>query len=185
MKQSRQESSQNIGLVPVKWREASVKDIKGLVILENRCFDTDALNARNFHWLITKGHAELKIAESAAGQIMGYILILFNRRTSLARIYSLAIDPDYRQLGIATKLITQAEKLARERLVTFIRLEVRQDNFSAIKLYESLNYYRFGELSDYYADHSSALRYEKKLFTPTNAKFSTAYYCVCTKHRYS
>jgi ribosomal protein S18 acetylase RimI-like enzyme len=147
-------------------REANHTDIKALVALENRCFSEDRLTTRNFRWMITKAHASLVIAEDQNGLLMGYILVLFHRGTSLARIYSLAVDHPYRKDGIARKLILHAEELARDRLCIFIRLEVRPDNQQAISLYHTCQYRIFGEFEDYYEDHSSALRYQKRILFP-------------------
>jgi ribosomal-protein-alanine N-acetyltransferase len=44
-----------------------------------------------------------------------------------------------------------------------MRLEVRQDNSAAIRLYERLGYRRFAARQGYYEDGEDAWRYEKKL----------------------
>lgn len=143
-------------------RPASVADISALVAIENRCFETDRLSRRSFRHMLTKGHA-ITLLEEQDGVIRGYVMVLFNRGTSLARMYSIAVDPDYRGQGIGEVLMRAAEQTALENDCVYMRLEVRRDNSGSIRLYEKLGYRQFGTYQDYYEDHMEALRYEKAL----------------------
>lgn len=151
-------------------REATIEDLPSLLALEARCFSGDRLNRRQFRWLIQKGHATVQLLElaesqeSAEGKILAaYLLILFHRGTALARIYSIAVDPDFRGQGLGELLMQQAEVLALDTGCTALRLEVRTDNTGAIALYQRLGYRKFGQYADYYEDHSDALRFQKRL----------------------
>jgi ribosomal protein S18 acetylase RimI-like enzyme len=143
-------------------RPATAEDIDALVAIENRCFDTDRLSRRSFRHMITKAHAALLLDEEA-GAVRGYVLLLFNAGTSLARMYSIAVDPQYRSRGIGRELVAAAEQAALAQDCVTLRLEVRVDNASSIALYETMGYRRFGFYDDYYEDHMDALRYEKRL----------------------
>ncbi|MEW6648196.1 MAG: GNAT family N-acetyltransferase/peptidase C39 family protein [Pseudomonadota bacterium] len=143
-------------------RPATPEDIDALVEIENRCFDTDRLSRRSFRHMITKAHAALLLDEEG-GAVRGYVLLLFNAGTSLARMYSIAVDPQYRSRGIGRQLMLAAEQAALAQDCVTLRLEVRVDNASSIALYESMGYRRFGFYDDYYEDHMDALRYEKRL----------------------
>ena len=143
-------------------RSAELTDLDALVAIENRCFDTDRLSRRSFRHLLTRGRAATLVAESG-GVVVGYVLVLFSHGTLHARIYSLAVDPAARGLGLGRDLVEAAEDAAKDQECSEIRLEVRKDNAEAIGLYESLGYRRFGVLADYYDDHEDALRYRKSL----------------------
>ena len=143
-------------------RLATAEDIAALVALENRCFDHDRLSRRNFHWMITRANARLTLAEED-GRLLGYALVLFHQGTSLARLYSIASDPQARGRGLGQRLLEAAEQAALENDCAFLRLEVRPDNGAAIALYERNGYLPFARLSDYYEDHTEALRYEKRI----------------------
>ena len=145
-------------------RSAKVDDIDALVAIENRCFDTDRLSRRSFRHLLTKAHA-VTLLEQSANAVRGYVMVLFNAGTSLARMYSIAVDPDSRGQGVGRDLMRAAEAAALEQDCINMRLEVRRDNLASIKLYESVGYRRFGTYEDYYEDHMGALRYEKRLVT--------------------
>lgn len=143
-------------------RDATIGDVPSLAELEQRCFETDRLSRRSFRHLLTHGNATLHVFEED-GRIIGYSLVLFHRGTSLARLYSLAVDPDWRDRGIARALMVHSESVARERGNVTMRLEVRFDQPPVIGFYERLGYRRFSTYPDYYEDHVDAIRMEKKL----------------------
>lgn len=143
-------------------RTANLNDLEALVALENLSFATDRLSRRSFrHWLSTE-HRALLVAESA-GLIGGYILIIYHPGTRLARVYSLAVMPELRGNGIAKALMLAGEQAARDDGRLYLRLEVSVDNTPAIKLYQSLDFQKFGLYRDYYQDHKDALRYQKRI----------------------
>lgn len=147
----------------VALRRGRLEDIPGLVALENRCFDSDRMSRRSFQHMLTKAHGVLTVAVGADGFLLGYGLVLFHAGTSLARLYSLAVDIRARGLGLGERLMRAAEEQAVDEGCVAMRLEVRTDNAGAIALYERLGYHTFGVLPDYYEDHTAALRYEKRI----------------------
>lgn len=163
-----------------KLREAVIEDVPSLLALEDRCFMIDRLNKRQFRWLIQKGHAAVQLLElpTPEGKILAaYLLLLFHRGTALARIYSIAVDPDFRGQGLGEFLMQQAEVLALAAGCTALRLEVRPDNTAAINLYQRLGYSQFGFYADYYEDHTDALRFHKRLHkTPSGLVRDIPYY---------
>jgi ribosomal protein S18 acetylase RimI-like enzyme len=144
------------------YRLAQPADVDELLALENQCFESDRLNARNFHWMISRANARLIVAEDDR-RLSGYALVLFHRGTSLGRLYSLAISADARGQGLGQALLAQAEAHALERDCAYLRLEVRPDNAPAIALYQRAGYRLFDRVDDYYEDHAPALRYEKRI----------------------
>ncbi|MBB4864051.1 ribosomal protein S18 acetylase RimI-like enzyme [Pseudomonas nitritireducens] len=146
----------------LQFRAAHTDDLNALVEMENRCFEHDRLSRRNFQWMISRAHASLTVAESA-GQLLGYALLLFHQGTSLARLYSIAVDPGARGMGLGQKLLERAEADALEHDCAYLRLEVRPDNPGAIALYQRNCYRPFATVADYYEDHSEALRFEKRI----------------------
>ena len=143
-------------------RTATLHDIPALVSVENRCFDTDRLSRRNFRYMITKANAVI-LADEAEGVIRGYVLVLFHSGTSLARLYSIAVTPEFRGHGIGASLMKAAEQSALDHDCVEMRLEVRRDNAPSIHLYQKMGYRQFGTYLDYHEDHMEALRFEKRL----------------------
>ncbi len=148
-------------------RPATESDLDALVALEDRCFSGDKLSRRSFKSLIKPG-AHLTSVILVDEIIAGYSIVLFRTGTSLARLYSIALDPDYRGQGLAKTLLADAESEAVARHCLFIRLEVRNDNPTAIALYQKLDYHVFDDIADYYEDGCTALRFEKRLHPETS-----------------
>ncbi|MDH5785032.1 MAG: GNAT family N-acetyltransferase/peptidase C39 family protein [Chromatiales bacterium] len=143
-------------------RNATLNDLDALVALENRCFDIDRLSRRSFRHLLTRGHAAT-IIDEMDGVIAGYATVLFNMGTSLARLYSIAVDREFRGKGVAQQLVEAAELSALDGDCVILRLEVRSDNSASLSLFRRLGYRQFGHYDDYYEDHMDALRFEKEL----------------------
>ncbi len=143
-------------------RPAILSDLGALLRLENACFDSDRISRRQFRYLLTRGHASTLVAERD-GDLLGYVLVLFSRATSVARLYSIAVTTQARGQGLGQTLVKAAEDAAWEQERAYLRLEIRRDNLASQTLFEQAGYRRFGVLSDYYEDHMEALRYEKTL----------------------
>lgn len=147
----------------VRIRKAKVTDLPQLVELEKACFDYDQLSRRNFQWMIKKGHSLFLVLEYKS-ILIGYGLVLINRGTSLARLYSICTLKEFQGYGLASKVIGVLEtKAADDEDCAYLRLEVKENNKSAIKLYEKLGYHKFTEKEDYYDDGQSALCFEKRI----------------------
>jgi ribosomal protein S18 acetylase RimI-like enzyme len=143
-------------------RAATLDDLDALVAIEKRCFETDRISRRNFRYLLTKANA-VTLLDEDAGVVRGYAMLLFNIGTSLARMYSYAVDPPFRGQGLGQGLVQACEALALEHDCVSLRLEVRPDNVASIGLFEKNGYRYLEVVPDYYEDHADALRFEKML----------------------
>lgn len=143
-------------------RLATLDDLSALLTIEQRCFSTDRLSRRSFRHLLTRGKATTLVDE-AAGRIRGYVLLLFSQGTSMARLYSIAVHPDFARRGFGDRLLEAAEEAALERDCVSMRLEVRRDNPASLGLFRRHGYRQFKEVLGYYEDHMDALRFEKRL----------------------
>jgi ribosomal protein S18 acetylase RimI-like enzyme len=133
-----------------------------LLRLEIASFESDRLSRRQFRYMLTRARARTLVAEEG-GVLLGYVMVLFSRATSVARLYSIAVAEQARGRGVGRALVAAAEAEAWEQERAYMRLEIRRDNLVSQALFEGAGYRRFGVLSDYYADHMEALRYEKIL----------------------
>jgi ribosomal protein S18 acetylase RimI-like enzyme len=147
----------------VKIRKAKISDIPQLVEVEKVCFDYDQLSRRNFHWMIKHAHSILLVLEYRTF-LVGYGLVLINRGTSLARLYSICTVKDFQGFGLGSKLLGELETLAADdEDCAYLRLEVKEGNKGAIKLYKKSGYVQFTQKEDYYDDGSPALCFEKRI----------------------
>ncbi len=148
-------------------RPATLNDIDALVAIEESSFETDKLSRRSFRHILSKGKATT-LLEVDGETVRGYAMVLFNEGTSLARLYSIAVAPAFRSQGVAKSLLQAAESAALEHDCVAMRLEIRRDNETAIRLYKHVGYKQFGAHKNYYEDHMEALRFEKHLVPHLN-----------------
>ena len=143
-------------------RQASRSDIDRLEAVEGRAFAHNRLNRRRFAHFLRSPSAALVVADRDEPSV-GYALVLFRAGSRIARLYSIAVDPLYAKNGVGAALLDAAEDVARGRASNLLRLEAREDNWPAIRLYCKSGYNFFGRHSNYYDDGCNALRLEKRL----------------------
>lgn len=143
-------------------RRATLADLDALVALERRAFTTDHLSRRQYRHHITSGRASV-LAAVDANALLGKAVVFFRRNSAIARLYSIAVAHEARGRGVGEALLGAAERTAQTRGCRWLRLEVRQDNAGAIRLYERMGYRRFGAHAGFYEDGADAWRYEKQL----------------------
>ena len=148
--------------MPAEIRKARASDVDDLAAIEKAVFTSDRISRRSFRLLIERETAETLVAESD-GRVAGYAVVLFRKGSGVARLYSLATGPFFSGLGIGRQLLAAAEEAAFEHDRMMLRLEVREDNDRAIRIYEQAGYRKIGREPEYYEDGATALRYEKTL----------------------
>lgn len=143
-------------------RDASVTDLPALLALEEQSFQGDRISRRSFRYLLGRAHARV-LLEEFAGEVVGYVVVLFRRGVSLARLYSIAVGRQHRGRGVAGALVRAAEQAALEEGAVEMRLEIREDNAASHALFRGLGYRAFGTYARYYEDAATALRYHRYL----------------------
>ncbi|MBB1274792.1 N-acetyltransferase [Psychromonas sp. SR45-3] len=146
----------------MQYRKAKIEDIKRLLDIENLNFNYDQLTRKNFHYFIQQGHCDL-IMQLRNNTISAYGLLLYRKGSRRARLYSLAVHPDFHGQGCGEKLMCELEQVAQHHQRHLIRLEVKVSNTNAIRLYQKIGYVQFTIKPAYYADGQDALCFEKKL----------------------
>jgi [ribosomal protein S18]-alanine N-acetyltransferase len=135
----------------VKIETASIKLLDQLYQIEEQCFDEEAFTKRQIAYLLSDYNTIALVAKANIG-IAGFIIaqVEVEENDEFGHIITINVPPNYRRKGIATKLLAEIEGLLKQKGITECRLEVREDNNSAIKLYHKLNYLTIGKLDRYY-----------------------------------
>ena len=76
--------------------------------------------------------------------------LLFRRAADEAELLTLAVAPERRRQGAATRLIERMIAICEDSRVARIFLEVAADNAAAISLYRGAGFAQVGERVDYY-----------------------------------
>lgn len=105
-------------------------------------------------WPISSFEEELKnilatyLVAKIEEKTVGYIGMWFVMDE--CHITNVAVLSEYRENGIATKLINEMLNLCKEHGTTYIMLEVRESNIPAQKLYSKFNFTEEVVRKDYY-----------------------------------
>ena len=91
----------------------------------------------------------------SAGELCGYAGLSISG--SDADIQTIAIADSFQGKGIGRKLLNQLVARSRELGVTYIFLEVRSDNTSALSMYSSFGFAEISKRAKYYPDGTDAV----------------------------
>ena len=142
-------------------RPATETDIPALVALEQNFPPEDRFSVRTWRRLL-RGQSLAYVAVSD-DEICGAAVYLYRTGTKVARLYSLTVAPSHRGQGIASALLAAGEADAWARGCDRVRLEVRQSNATAIRLYERHEFRVMAQIPSYYPDGETAARMEKPI----------------------
>lgn len=157
--------------MPMKIREATSRDLPGIVEIERLSFDNpwslDAFERElslPFSRLIVATKTANKTAAQTDGDDAG--LIGFLCRWIVAdecHILNVAVHPQMRQQGIGKRLMQHALAEARAKNAQVITLEVRRSNLAARSLYRKLEFQERRLRRNYYGQGEDAIVMELKL----------------------
>lgn len=143
-------------------RQATLTDLDAIVKLENKSFATDQLSRQNFRHLLKSPTAEIFLAVQQK-KLLGNVIVLFRKNSTIARMYSLVVHKAFRKQGIANQLRKKIETSAKKRGCQQMILEVRINNRPAIQFYQKHGYQFFAKYTKFYQDKIDALRMRKAL----------------------
>ena len=137
----------------IKIETATIRQLDQLYQIEEQCFNQEAFTKRQIAYLLTD-YNTIGLVAKTNNDITGFIIaqVEIENETLFGHIITVNVAPPYRRKGIAKKLLQEIESLLKQKGITEIHLEVREDNNPAIKLYLSLNYQKMGKLEKYYGN---------------------------------
>ncbi len=147
-------------LESLKFREMTRDDIEAMAAIEKKCFTTP-WSAKMIEDDYNNGLTYYVICE-LDGEIIGYggMWHVINE----GHITNIAIIPGRQGRGFGGRLMEEMIKLAEDKEMIELTLEVRESNERAIRLYEKYGFKKEGVRRKYYEDtHEDALIMWKKL----------------------
>lgn len=135
----------------MKISKAKKSDAKELFKIECEVFKDDcmAMKLGSFYYHINKN---ILYKVEVNKNIVGYILWL--KRKSFLRLYSLAILEQFQGMKIASKLLIYSLKNIEKKS---LHLEVRISNSKAINLYKKFGFKKIKVLKDYYKNEDALI----------------------------
>jgi ribosomal-protein-alanine N-acetyltransferase len=128
-------------------RRLAYSDLPAVISIERRSFPSP--------WSLAMFVLELSkpsgicLAATDGEELLGYLVC--SRYDRVWHLMNVAVAPERRRLGVATRLITQLFETSGSELPT--TLEVRVSNREAIAMYEGLGFRSAGVRPRYYQDN--------------------------------
>lgn len=154
-----QAESEKFKRAEVLVEEANEKDLAEICKIEESSINVNPLSKQDVLMGLTdENYKTFKLIFN--GEIAGFIMLQI---TDEVNILSVAVKKEYRNLGLATKLIEQTENYTKQIGKSIVSLEVNYNNITAFLLYEKLGFKQRRVRKSYYADGGDCLEMIKEL----------------------
>ena len=140
--------------------DASIRHLDKLYEIEMKCFEKEAFTKQQISNLLTD-YNSIGLVAKISGEIVGFIIgtIYPEKNSLIGHILTIDVSPTHQRKGIAQRLLQEIEKLFKEKSVKACRLEVREGNIAALRLYQKFGYKQVARLKNYYGNaHGIQLR---------------------------
>ena len=144
----------------VKLRNPTLNDLKKIYEIETSSF-VHPYSALSLFSLIML-HSDTSLVAEVNGEVVGFAIAAKEVGKKL-HLLNFAVHPKYRRMGIGSALLRSLEKLAKKKGVKEIYLEVEEDNFAAISLYEKMGFKKKKIIKKYYPWGKDAVVMVKEL----------------------
>lgn len=134
--------------------EMELKHIEQVFEIEKQCFEIP-WSKKSFEDEIKKNKMAIYLVALENDNVVGYAGMW--HVVTEGHITNIAVKSEHRQKGIAKKLVSNLIKIAIEKEMIGITLEVRKSNLIAKKLYESFGFKLDGIRKEYYENKEDAL----------------------------
>ena len=134
--------------------EMTAVDVRDVLSIESRSFSTP-WNEEMFKTELSLDFSHnftAKMNINGTGEILvGYIC--FWQLHGEAHLLNIAVQPDYRRLGLGTRLMRFFMDFCRTKKVKTLTLDVRSSNHPAVQMYRKMGFRKEGLRRRYYADN--------------------------------
>ena len=143
-----------------KIEKASIEHLDRLCEIEIKCFETEAFTKQQIAYLLTDSNSVILVSK-VKDEIVGFVVgkTYMDKKPATGQILTIDVSPKHRRKGIGQRLLQEIEKTFKDKGVKSCCLEVRENNFVALSLYQKFGYKTVGRLENYYRNaHGIRLR---------------------------
>ncbi len=126
--------------------DLAADDLAAIIEIEKMSFSTPWSEASFFNEM-KNPRSFMKVAKKG-GQVVGYVC--GGWIIDEGHVLDIAVHPEYRRLGLASKLVSIGIERLREEGCRFVFLEVRSSNEPATKMYSKFGFEVIGTRKNYY-----------------------------------
>ncbi len=135
----------------VELRRLQLRDLAAIEQIERTSYPTPWSRSMFAGELAKPSSISLGAFEPETDDLLGYLII--SRYVDAWHIMNVAVRPEYRRHGIASRLLDELFRLTDADQRRGYTLEVRVSNTTAIALYERLGFQATGVRRGYYTDN--------------------------------
>jgi [ribosomal protein S18]-alanine N-acetyltransferase len=135
----------------IELRNLKLRDLGAIERIERRSYPTPWSRSMFAGELTKSSSVCLGAYDTDTDRLVAYLII--SRYVDAWHVMNVAVAPDYRGRGIATRLLERLFELTAADGGRGYTLEVRVSNRSAIRLYEKLGFKARGVRRGYYTDN--------------------------------
>lgn len=137
-------------------RRAGLADIEAIAALEQENLGVDAWSPE----LVAEGIAGdlptvFYLVAEDDGSVVGHAVV--SAVADIAELQRIAVTPARRRGGLASELLEEGCRLARESGADRLLLEVREDNAGALRFYAARDFVEIDRRPRYYRDGTTAI----------------------------
>ncbi len=126
-----------------------------------RVFEEDV--AKGSLWVVEVAGRIAAVAAITRDQSPEYAEVGWDLTEEAVVVHRLAVDPGFRGLGLAARMMEQAEVVAAERGTKILRIDTNTQNAATQRLFPKLGYRLAGEISLRFREGLRFYCYEKRL----------------------
>ena len=156
---------ENIVLEPTSQtivRTATIDDIADIMNIENASFDwSNRFPEIMFIYYLRRFTDFFFVVLDSSDSIAGYTFM--EPKRGCGYVMSIAVHPRSRNQGYAKLLLEALKSRCSKNGLKKMKLDVRKENWAAIKLYTKLGFVKLNANRDYYGPGMDALTMEKQL----------------------
>ncbi len=134
-------------------RKVSREDFDSVYLIECKSFTYPY--PRELLYAYLDMFSETSFVAEACGKVVGYVIAV-KRGDSLGHVISIAVDPDYRGIGIGKLLLRRVLDALKGMGCKFVRLEVSVYNKRAFMLYRKFGFRVVCRVKRYYPNGEDA-----------------------------
>lgn len=170
------EKSEDIDLIPVyyqlsqaeneKFKRAEIEIKEAVVADKNEIHEIEKSSI--LYNSLTEKDIELALIDSnyktfkllLNNELAGFVIL---QMTDEINIVSIAVKKEFRNLGLATKLLNKVQEFASENKFKVVSLEVSYKNIKAYLLYKKFGFVERRQRKNYYEDGSTCIEMTKEI----------------------
>jgi len=138
-------------MLALEIRRLQLRDLGAVEEIERRAYPTPWSRSMFAGEIAKPSSICLGAFDAESARLIGYLIV--SRYVDAWHVMNVAVAPDYRRLGIASRLLNDLFELTVHDGQRGYTLEVRVSNEAAIRLYERMGFLGRGVRRGYYTDN--------------------------------